>query len=165
MILCPREFCAQRAANRAHHCCYISLEPMNNFPRTFMDGRSFLIDSPFRSGRFWIVTALGLGAFATDILILILFRHLLSVYIIAGLAVLVGVQIVYQWWRILRYYARIRSLYSMKSADEAEEGSPLDLALRVAAGGLSDLLFYCFGMALIMLVVLGAFLAHIDRPR
>ena len=51
----------------------------------------------------------------------------------------------------------------MKSADEAKEGSPLDLAIRIATGGLTDLLFYCFGITLVMLVVAGVLLMHLNH--
>jgi len=136
---------------------------MNEIPRSFIDGRCFLTGSPFRSAWFWVITALGIGALVTDVVLLIQYHHLLDSNASVALGALVGIQLLYQLWRTLRYYARIRTLYSMKSADEAKEGSPLDLAIRIATGGLTDLLFYCFGITLVMLVVAGVLLMHLNH--
>jgi hypothetical protein len=106
---------------------------------------------------------LGFGALVTDIVLLVRYHYLLDAIASVALGVLVGVQLLYQWWRTLRYCARIRTLYSMKSADEAKEGSPLDLAIRIATGGLTDLLFYCYGITLVMLVVVGVLLMRLNH--
>lgn len=128
----------------------------------FVDGRTFLITSPFRSGWFVISTVLGLIAVVLDMLIVYRYWHVLSANIIAALAVTIGVELIYQWWRALRYYSKIRSLYLKKAVHEAKEGTDLDLALRIAAGGLANILFYCNGIALVLLALLGVCLRHIS---
>lgn len=135
----------------------------NTFP--FIDGRRFLVDSPFRSVHFLVVTALGLGAFVVDVYILYRYRPPAHEFSLVLVGVLVLIQLVYQWWRILRYYRRIRRLYSERAGSQVvEDSSPVDLALRIAAGGLVDLLFYCYGIALILLVLIGFMMTHIT-PR
>jgi hypothetical protein len=136
---------------------------MNDFPRDFIDGGRFLTDSPFRSVLFWVPTASGFGAVVATIILLLRYDHLLSANLSVGLGAMVGVQLVYQWWRALRYYSRIRALYATKSANEAKEGSPLDLALRIATGGYTDQLFYFYGTALILLLFAGSLLRHLDH--
>jgi hypothetical protein len=133
----------------------------NTFP--YIDGRRFLTQSPLRSTWFLIPTALGVAALIIDAALLVRYQHLLNVNASIALGALVGAQLIYQWWRTLRYYRKIRELYTTKAGDEAEDGSPLDLALRIAAGGLSDVLFYSYGMALIMLIVTGVLLAHMNQ--
>src|SRR5215472_10114912 len=131
----------------------------------FIDGRVFLVGSPFRSGWFALSTGLGIGAVVADIVILYRYWQVLNAGIVVALCVPVGAHLIYQWWRLLKYYARIRSLYLNKSANEAKEGAPLDLALRIASGGLVNLLFYCNGIALVLLVLIGVCLEHFSRIR
>jgi hypothetical protein len=125
-----------------------------NSTSPFIDGRRFLAESPFRSAYFLVATALGLSTVVLAIAILYRNRnsaHEQSLVLVVGLAF---IQLIYQWWRILRYYSRIRSLYAERPENEAREGSPLDLALRTATGGLIDLLFYCYGIALLLLALI-----------
>ena len=138
---------------RRRNCCLggLLVRTMNS-PSPFIDGRCFLADSPFRSAHFLVVTALGLSAVVVDIAILYRNRHAAHEHSLVLAGILVAIQLIYQWWRALRYYSKVRSLYAQRLGDEAREGSPLDLALRTATGGLADLLFYCYGIALVLLV-------------
>jgi hypothetical protein len=133
--------------------------------RSFLDGRRFLKDSPFRSGYFWVVSAMGLAAILVDAYILYRHWQSLNVFVAILLGVPIGAQLIYQWLRTLRYYSRVRELYLRKSDEEAQDGSPLDSALRIAAGGLTDLLFYCYGMTLVALILVGALLTRLDGVR
>ena len=83
---------------------------------------------------------------------------------VLGLAGLIAIQIIYQWWRIWRYYAVIRKLYSRKRLAEAEDGTALDAALRIAAGGLIDILFYSYGMVIVALAIIGLLLMRLQKP-
>jgi hypothetical protein len=133
--------------------------------RNFVDGRIFLTDSPFRSAYFMVATVVGLVSAVIDVYLL--FRHwqTLNVYIVLVLGILIGVQLVYQWVRTLRYYYNIRKLYTVKSEVEAKEGTPLDIALRIATGGLTDTLFYCYGMILVEVITIGVLLTRLDGMR
>lgn len=124
-------------------------------PSSFIDGRRFLASSPFRSPYFLAVTALALSAVLVDLAVLYINRrsaHETSL-VLAGL--LVATQLGYQWWRALRYYSRIRFLYKEKPENDAREGSNVDLALRTATGGIVDLLFYFYGITLVLLILIG----------
>jgi hypothetical protein len=55
----------------------------------------------------------------------------------------------------------MRELYSTISEEE-RKGAASDLALRVAAGGIVDLLFYSYGMMLFALAIIGFLLTRID---
>jgi len=49
----------------------------------------------------------------------------------------------------------------MKQQEEAEDGTPVDAALRIAAGGLTDLLFYSYGMLIVALAIVWLLLKHL----
>ena len=133
--------------------------------RNFLDGRKFLSTTPFRSGYFMVISVSGLLALVANSYVA--YRLWLTISTQAGLllGILVGIQIVYQWWRALRYYNVIRRLYSMRTGSDAAEGSPLDAALRIAIGGLTDILFYSYGTLLVTPIVIGALLRHLERVR
>jgi hypothetical protein len=128
--------------------------------KRFLDGRCFLDGHPLRSWRFVLVTVLGVVAIAVSIIFSYIHqdasRHRFAWI---GFATVFSIQLVSQWFRALRYYSRIRSLCSGSKADTAERGAN-DLALRIAAGGLTDFLYYYYGLALTILVFLILFTHH-----
>jgi hypothetical protein len=130
-----------------------------------IDGGRFLSGSAFRSPRFVLLTALAFGVVVVDFLTLYLNRraeHALSFALIGGLA---AVQLLHSWWRILWFYSKIRSLYAAAKLErEVREGSSLDLALRTAAGGLADLLFYCYGTILMLLGLIWFLVKDLPHP-
>jgi len=63
------------------------------------------------------------------------------------------------------YFSRIRKLYSMVSKENGIEDHPLEIALRLATRGLTDILFYCYGMLLVALVLIGVLLGHLERMK
>jgi hypothetical protein len=97
----------------------------------------------------------------------IIYRHwnAMSGNMIALLGVFIGVQTIYQWRRVMIYYAKLRKLYAVAMEEGIATGSPLDVALRTAAGGIVDLLFYDFGTRLVSLFFLIALLYRIDGIR
>ncbi len=131
----------------------------------FLDGRTLLVGSPFRSLSFLIASVAGAGSVA--LAAYLLFRHLqmLTVNAAVLLGVLIGAQLVYQWWRVLRYRSKIRALYLKSSGEDTKEGSPLDIAVRVAVGGLVDVLFFSYGIAFSALVLIGFLLFRLDGLR
>jgi hypothetical protein len=101
---------------------------IGNFP----DGRSLLIGSPFRSAYFLIASAAGAGCIVVDVYLLYRHRQVLTTYAVLILSILIGLQSMYQWWRALRYYGKIRELYSRATDEGVKEGFYLDTALRIA---------------------------------
>jgi signal transduction histidine kinase len=131
-----------------------------NQNRGFFDGRLFLASSPFRSGHFILTSVIGFGSIALVGFILWWHWQILNLFVKIILAVPIGAQIVYQWLRVRRYYSKIRELYSEISHEEAVAKSNLDEVLKIAVGGMTDILFYCYGMILCSLVVIAALLTH-----
>jgi hypothetical protein len=147
---------------RLKRCCGCNLLLVRNMNqhRGFFDGRVFLTKSAFRSGHFFLTSVMGLGAIALVGFILVQFSQSLNVYVEVILAVPIGAQILYQWLRTRRYYSKIRELYSKRQHDEPVEESSLEEALKTAAGGIAEVLFYSYGMILCCLAVIAALLAH-----
>jgi len=133
--------------------------------RNFLDGRKLLSAKPFQSGYFVVTGMTGVAALLANSYVAYKLWLTISHQAALILGALVGLQIVYQWWRALRYYGVIRRLYAMKSDLEATENSPLDAAIRIAVGGLTDILFYCYGMLLVTSIVIGALVRHLERIR
>src|ERR1700678_2486162 len=120
-----------------------------------VDGRHFLSGSPFRSGYFRAACVIGLCALVIDAFVLCRYWQTLNVYVALVLVVPIGLQLIYQWWRAMWYFSRIRNRYSMVSKENGIEDHPLEIALRFATRGLTDILFYCYGMLLVALVLIG----------
>lgn len=126
------------------------------------DGGRFLSTSAFRSARFLVLTALGFAAIVFDLSILFLNRRAEHFSSLVVIGLVVAAQLLQSWWRILVFYSTIRSLYAAATVEgEVREGSPLDLALRTATGGMTNLLFYCYGIALMLLVLVGLLAKHL----
>lgn len=142
----------------------VLVNPMTNF-RGLIDDRRLLTRSPLHSIHFSITTAIGFAAVTVDAYVLHRHWDTVGAGIVIGLGILIGLQIIYQWLRALRYYSKLRELYSMKSAEETRSGSTVDMALRIAAGGLTDILFYCYGMTLLALVIIGVLLTRLDGAK
>jgi len=128
----------------------------------FLDGRGFLMGSPFRSVYFLITSVVGVGCIVVDVYLLYRYRQTLTISAALMLSTLIGLQLIYQWWRVLRYRAKILEAYSKGSEEEVKGGSPLDVALRVAAGGMIDLLFFSYGITLVALILVGFLLSRLD---
>lgn len=125
-----------------------------------MDGGLFLAKAPMHSWYFRIASVLGFGCVLADIFLIWRYYSLLPVGVVVILGVFVGVQAAYQWWRALKYYAQIRHFCAQNPRTNIGEQSPRNDALRLAAGGITDILFYGYGMTLVALIVLGLVLAH-----
>lgn len=103
--------------------------------RKFLDGQKLLVFKPIRSGFFVITGLVGMLAFLVSVYVdyrLWLRGKPEAAFAFGGL---ICIQIIYQWWRTLGYYAIIRKLYSLRGENEAKEGPSIDAALRIAVGG------------------------------
>lgn len=128
--------------------------------RNLIDGGLFLKRAPLHSWFFRIASVLGAGCVLADIFLIWRYYSLLPAGVVVILGVFVGVQAVYQWWRAIKYYAQIRHLCAQNPQADTGEQFPRDDALRLAAGGITDLLFYGYGMTLVTLIMMGLILAH-----
>ncbi len=82
------------------------------------------------------------------------------------LSVMVGLQVIYQWIRSLRYYARIRRLYAMATKDDKNPISEItETALQTAVGGITDMLFYYYGIVIVELCIISNLLTKITCPK
>ena len=131
----------------------------------FMDGRNLLTGSPFRSVYFLIASVAGTACIVVDVYLLYRHRQTLTIYAVLILSTLIGLQSIYQWWRTLRFCSKMRELYSKASEEGMKEGAHLDVALRVAAGGMIDLLFFSYGITFIALILIGFLLSRLDGLR
>jgi hypothetical protein len=124
----------------------------------FIEGRGSSAARPFHSFSFVLVSILGLGSVGFDVYLI--FRHWRSApaYVAAILSMPIGIQLIYQWFRVLRYRAKIRELYSKGS----DAGSGLNPAVVVAVRGMIDILFFSYGIALFALILIGLLLSRLE---
>jgi hypothetical protein len=130
--------------------------------RSFVDGHSFIAGSPFRSAYFLAASIVGLALVVTDAYLV--YRHWQTTPIGVGLTlgILIGIQSLYQWWRILRYREKIRSLCSKGQDKDAAEANSIPESVRVATGGMIDALFFSYGITLVSLILIGFLLTRLD---
>jgi hypothetical protein len=120
------------------------------FRRGSSDWQKLFSRPPFRSVYFLIVTALGLGCLTLALSIIYRNgRHLSQFQVLA--LVMIAYGIVEMWAQ------RLRDLYSDGSITGAEPGTPLDVALGVAAGFINEILFSCFLTIAILLFYVSGF--------
>lgn len=121
------------------------------------DGNGSLPSSPFKSGSFWAASLVAVGCIGLCGYTIFRYWGMLDSYFLLLLGSLIGVQLIYQWWRAVRYYSRLRRLYEMES--------PLGVALRTAADEMSSLLFFSYGTIAFALVLMDVLLARLNRVR
>lgn len=132
----------------------------------FLGGHnSFFAKSPFRSVSFLVVSIIGLASLVIDVYLICRHWHTAPAYVAAILSTPIGAQLIYQWLRVLRDRAKLRDLYSKGSVEETKEGSLLDVAARVSARGMIDLLFFSYGTVIFALILIGALLSRLDGLR
>jgi hypothetical protein len=122
-------------------------------------------DSPFRKGTFLFVSAVALGSVVADAYLV--YRHMQTtpVYVAVILSTPIGVQLVYQWFRVLLGCAKMQELRAKSSTEEKKDGSLLDAAARMYVRGMIDLLFYSYGIAIFALILIGLLLSRLDGLR
>jgi hypothetical protein len=115
-----------------------------------IDGPKFFLESPFRSGYFLAATAVSLVGVFTALFILYAEWQRLSTFQ-AAVIWTVGYGLSVTWWRAYRYTKRGRGLYLDGSITEVEPGSPLEIALGIAAGAITEILFFGSGATMLLL--------------
>jgi hypothetical protein len=130
-----------------------------------IDGRDILIRSPFRCYHFLITTVIGLAAVSWDAYLINRYWNILSTGTIVLMSLAVGAQIIYQWWRTLLCYGRLRRYASAIQAELSGADNDFEMATRMAAGGIAEALLFCFFIILMEVIVIGALLAQIENLR
>jgi hypothetical protein len=113
---------------------------------------------PYRSPLFWIATTTGAAAIIIDLYIVYRFSLQVPITFSLFLLILIGLQLVYQWWRPIRVCGEIRKLLT----PGLDNGDPnnYQTALRVAIRGTINMLFFSFGMVLFALLAIAFLLSH-----
>ena len=127
--------------------------------RGLLDGQRFLVQRPFRSGCFVVMSAVAVLCLLIDAVSVFHSTGAPNERLVLFLGIAIGLQVVALWRRAVRYYSHIRQLYASRQLDVASNAT-LDLVIRIAAGGLTDLLFYSFGMLVTALVMVWGLLTH-----
>ena len=128
----------------------------------FVDGRVLLTGPPLKSWVFATPSVAYLASILLTAYIIVRHWHVLNLNLVSCIAIFVGVHSFYQWIRVRRYYRRMRELYETAVYEQPRDGSSMDIALRTAAGAISDILFYHFGMVLVCLFVIDGLLFRLD---
>lgn len=109
-----------------------------------IDGQRFFSRSPFRSVWFVVNTIFALICIALTAFIVYRFGDPLNQHGLPLFSVIMLGTIARTWWATLQNIDRIRQLYAEGSVVEVEPGSPLDVAMGVAAGEMRNDLFTFF---------------------
>lgn len=115
-----------------------------------IDGQKFFLRSPFRSGAFLFTTTICLVDVLLAFYISCEYWQKLSTFS-AWAIWAVGLGLARAWWKACQYTNRVRNLYSEGYVTEVERGSPLDIALGVAAGATNEILSYSAGAIMVLL--------------
>jgi len=118
--------------------------------------------SPFRSVSFLVASIIGLGSVLIDLYLICRHWDRAPTYVVVILSTPIGAQLLYQWVRVVGYRAKVREIFSKSSNEDLREGSPLDVATRISARGMLDLLFFNYGIAFFALMLIGALLWRLD---
>lgn len=114
------------------------------------------------SVRFLVASCLTLASIALDAYLIYRHWHTAPAYVVPILSIPIGLQLIYQWWRVLRYQAKIQDLYSKGVDIGVPKGSALDFTVRVATRAMIELLFFSNGMILLALILIGGLLTRLD---
>src|SRR4051794_24830986 len=128
---------------------------MNDFS-TPVEGRSLPAAWPFGSASVMVVSIIGFAGVMIDVYLVCRYWHTAPAFVVPILAIPIGVQLVYLWWRMLRYRDKIRQLY-LKSANDDPS---LSATVRVAAEGIVDVLLYSYGIIIVALILIGFLLSR-----
>jgi F0F1-type ATP synthase assembly protein I len=124
-----------------------------------VEGRDETAAFSVRSSSFIAATIAGFVAVLIDGYLIWRYWGKAPNYVALFLGLLIGVQLVYQWLRVVRYCAKIRELDS----ESLDQGTPRDAALKLAVGGMLDVLFFSYGIISVALILIGALLARLTH--
>ncbi len=112
-----------------------------------------LSGSPFSSASFLAASVLGLTSIVTAAYLTYRLWDTSQTFAALVFAIPMGLQLVYQWCRVLKCRAKIREIYA-KDFSAGIEGSCVDVAVHVALRGLIDLLFFSYGVTMLALILI-----------
>lgn len=118
------------------------------------------VHSPMqRSFYFWFATFLGICCIAIDIYIAAAHWRLIRGREFSILTVPIGLQVVYQWWRVLRYENKIKALVDNLNNDRMQAETIVNEMPSIARGALMDVLLWSFILALWLLLYVNSILS------
>jgi hypothetical protein len=127
--------------------------------RRYIDGPKFFSRSPFRSGDFLWASATCLGAILFDWFIVYRYHSKMSESGPLMIVMLTGYFA--QIWQVaFSQIRRVRALYREGSLDEVTAGSPLDVALSVAATAINEMFGRCFTIIIFLLALISILLSR-----
>jgi hypothetical protein len=129
--------------------------------RGSVDGRKFVSRSLLRSVSFLVSSATCLFCILYDISLA--FRYWGEMHSnVTCVLFAVGMILLISWWGGFRYLLRLRSLYLEGLIEEVEQGSTMDIALGIAAGGITNLLLCLSGIGYLTVMFIGYHFASIS---
>jgi hypothetical protein len=129
--------------------------------RGIIDGRLFFSRSPFRSPHFLAASAMNLACIVAELILV--FGHTGRVSPSTELTFVgVGALLTLSWFGTLRHIRRVRAIYQEGLVKEPEAGSPLDVALGVAASAIFDWLACISAVTLFSLIYIGTHFACLN---
>jgi hypothetical protein len=78
----------------------------------------------------------------------------MNFYLAETIAFAIGLQIIYQFWRMLIHLSRLRDIYTQTQTSDLEIANAFDLGFGAAVSGILDLSFYFLGTLLIALFII-----------
>jgi hypothetical protein len=120
-----------------------------------IDGRRFFSRSPLGSTYFQSVSATCFVGLLYDVYLACSYMHVNGT--MNGLVgfIFIGTGFAYPWMTIVLNHRRIQRLYANGELKDVPEGSPLDVALGLAAWGPLQALFYSSGAMIVMEAFIG----------
>jgi hypothetical protein len=123
------------------------------------EGRRFFARSAFRSIQFSIVSGLLVLTIVTDLFIMTKYWNRLPRGLPFLLALFGCGGVIAPWWRSFSWHGRLHELYLVGKPQEDKSDHILDVALNAAASAILEGLFFTFTSILVLLIVIGYFLA------
>jgi hypothetical protein len=126
-----------------------------------IDGRRFFSTPLFRSYNFMALTAIALTGVVYDFYLAISaishFHSIAENWMVVFLFIATG--FAYSWLAVVLNFRRIQAISPDQRSENIEEGSPIDIALGVAAWCPQQALMYCYGSMILMEVFIGRLLS------
>jgi len=122
-------------------------------------GRRFFARSAFRSFTFSIVSGLPILTIALNLFIMVKYWNRLPPGLLFLLTLFGCGGVIAPWWRSLSWRGRLHELHLAGKLQEDKSENALDVALNAAASAILDGLFFTFITILILLLVVGYFVA------
>jgi len=139
----------------------------SNYPDLLTDkrgpvsGLKFFSKSPFHSIRVLVVTATDAVCILLDLFLL--FRYWSSMHShVKYVLIVIGFVLLSSWWGSIRNLRRLRALYLEfdEETKHSSAGSSMDIALGVAAGGITNCLLCISGITFLVVMYFAYFYYH-----